>query len=140
MADNLFWLTEAQFERLKPPLPDKVRGVRRADDRKVISGIVHAVKSGCRWADASPEYGLRKTLYNRWRRWAEKGHWVPVFEALAGEGGPPGQAIIDSSAVRARRSASGGKGESARTPSAARAAGGRRRYTRPATAGAARSV
>ena len=31
MADNLFWLTEAQFERLRPHLPDKVRGVPRAD-------------------------------------------------------------------------------------------------------------
>ena len=140
MADNLFWLTEAQFERLRPLLPDKVRGVPRADDRKVISGIVHVLKSGCRWADAPPEYGPRKTLYNRFVRWAEKGYWVSIFEALADEDGPPSQAMIDSSAVRAHRSAAGGKGGSARRRSAARAAGGRRRSTPLATAGAARSA
>ena len=140
MADNLFWLSEAQFERLRPLLPDKVRGVPRSDDRKVISGIVHVLKSGCRWADAPSEYGPRRTLYNRWRRWAEKGHWVRIFEALADEGGPPSQAMIDSSAVRAHRSASGGKGGSRPRRSAARAAGGRRRSTPPATAGAAPSA
>jgi len=43
-----FWLSEAQFERLRPLLPDKVRGVARVDDRRVISGIIHVVKSGGR--------------------------------------------------------------------------------------------
>ena len=140
MAENLFWLSEAQFERLRPLLPDKVRGVPRADDRRVISGIVHVLKSGCRWADAPPEYGPRKTLYNRFVRWAEKGYWVRIFEALADEGGPPSQAMIDSSAVRAHRSASGGKGGSGPKRSAARAVGGPRRSTRPATASAAPSA
>jgi hypothetical protein len=29
-----FWLSEAQFERLRPLLPNKVRGVARVDDRR----------------------------------------------------------------------------------------------------------
>jgi transposase len=115
MSDNLFWLSEGQMEGLRPLLPDKVRGVPRADDRRVISGIVHVLKSGCRWADAPSAYGPKKTLYNRWRRWAEKGsgpsaRLVRIFEALADAGGPPAQVLIDSSAVSAHRSASGGKG------------------------------
>lgn len=140
MADNLFWVTEAQMGRLRPLLPDKVRGVPRADDRKVISGIVHVLKSGCRWADAPPEYGPRKTLYNRWVRWSERGHWVRIFEALADEGGPPSQVMIDSSAVRAHRSAAGGKGGSRPMRSDAAEGDGRPRSTPPATAGAARSA
>lgn len=48
MFDHLFWLTEKQFARLKPLLPNKVRGVPRVDDGRVISGIVHVLKSGCR--------------------------------------------------------------------------------------------
>jgi transposase len=52
MFDHLFWLTEKQFAPLKPLLPNKVRGVPRVDDRRVISGIVHVLKSGCRWVDA----------------------------------------------------------------------------------------
>jgi len=69
------------------------------------------LKSGGRWVDAPPEYGPRKTLYNRFVRWAEKGVWVELFDALAQAGGPPAQVLIDSSAVKAHRSAAGGKGE-----------------------------
>lgn len=79
MFDHLFWLTEKQFARLKPLLPNKVRGVPRVDDRRVISGIVHVLKSGCRWVDAPQEYGPRKTLYNRFVRWAAKGVWRASF-------------------------------------------------------------
>jgi transposase len=139
MSENPFWLSEDQFEKLRPLLPDKVRGVARVDDRRVISGIVHVLKSGCRWADVPSEYGPRKTLYNRWRRWAEKGHWVRIFEALADEGGPPSQALIDSSAVRAHRSAAGAKGGRLIRRSGAAAAAGRPRSTRSRTASAARS-
>ena len=61
MSENLFRLSEVQMERLWPLLPDKVRGVQRSADRRVISGIVHVLKSGCRWADAPADYGPRKT-------------------------------------------------------------------------------
>ena len=53
------------------------------DDRRVISGIVHVLKSGGRWADAPPVYGPRKTLYNRFVRWAAKGVWEDIFHAWA---------------------------------------------------------
>ena len=68
-----FWLSAAQFARLQPLLPNKVRGVPRVDDRRVISGIIHVLQSGCRWRDAPPVYGPPKTLYNRFVRWARKG-------------------------------------------------------------------
>ena len=69
-----FWLSDGQFERLQPLLPNKVRGVARVDDRRVISGIIHVVKSGGRWVDAPACYGPRKTLYNRFVRWAARGY------------------------------------------------------------------
>ena len=139
MSDHLFWLSEDQFARLAPLLPNKVRGVPRVDDRRVISGIIHVLKSGCRWVDAPPEYGPRKTLYNRFVRWAEKGIWQDIFVTLADAGGPPSQTLIDSSAVRAHRSAAGGKGGRRRKASGARGAVGPRRSTRSRTGSAARS-
>ena len=57
MRKNLFWLSDEQWKRIEPHLPTDVRGVERADDRRVISGIVHVLKSGCRWCDCPPEYG-----------------------------------------------------------------------------------
>ena len=57
------------------------------NDRRVISGIVHVLKSGGRWIDAPPEYGPRKTLYNRYVRWAARGVWIDLFHGLAQAGG-----------------------------------------------------
>src|SRR3954451_4371553 len=105
-----FWLSDEQFARIAPLLPTDTRGKPRVDDRRVISGIVHVLKSGGRWVDAPPVYGPRKTLYNRFVRWAAKGVWSNLFERLASAGGPPTQGLIDSSAVKAHRCASGGKG------------------------------
>jgi len=114
MTDHLFWLTDDQFARLEPHLPTDTRGKARVDDRRVISGIVHVLKSGCRWVDAPATYGPRKTLYNRFVRWADKGIWQNIFQALASAGGPPAQVLIDSSAVKAHRCAAGGKGGNGR--------------------------
>lgn len=47
-----FWLSDRQWARLRPLLPNKLQGVPRVDDRRVISGIVHGLQSGCRWKDA----------------------------------------------------------------------------------------
>ncbi len=110
MDRDYFWLKEEQFSRLETLLPTDTRGVPRADDRRVISGIIHVLKSGGRWADAPDVYRPRKALYNRFVRWAAKGVWTDVFHALASAGGPPAELLIDSSAVKAHRCASGAKG------------------------------
>ena len=73
MILHQFWLTDAQFSKIAPHLPSDTRGKARVDDRRVISGIIHVLKSGGRWIDAPPEYGPKKTLYNRYVRWAAKG-------------------------------------------------------------------
>jgi transposase len=125
-----FWLTDEQFSKIARRLLADTRGKARVDDRRVVSGIVHLLKSGGRWIDAPPDYGPRKTLYIRYARWAEKGVWVALFHALAQAGGPPERVLIDPSAAKAHRSANGGKGGSRIKRSAARAAGARRKSTR----------
>ena len=130
MDRDYFWLSERQFARLAPHLPTDTRGKPRVDDRRVISGIVHVLKSGGRWIDAPSVYGPRKTLYNRFVRWAAKGVWVNIFQALAATGGPPAEVLIDSSAVKAHRCAAGGKGGSSPRRSVDRAAGAPRRSMR----------
>src|SRR6187401_1355689 len=105
MNRDCFWLTEYPFSRLAPLLPTDTRGKPRVNDRRVISGIVHVLKSGSRWIDARDISGPDKTLYNRFVRWAAKGVWVDIFDILASAGGPPAQVLIDSSAVKAHRCA-----------------------------------
>lgn len=79
------------------------------DDRRVISGIIQVIVSGCRWSDAPLEYGPRKTLYNRFVRWAMRGIWERVFMELARAGGPPAEALLDSTHIKVHRSASTGR-------------------------------
>ena len=136
---DLYWLGEAQMRRLAPLLPTDTRGKPRVDDRRVISGIVQVLRSGCPWRHAPREYGPPKTLYNRYVRWAIKGVWRRIFETLAAAGGPPAEVMLDATYAKAHRSASGGKGGSARKPSGARVVGERPRSTRRQTKAASRS-
>ena len=112
---------------LKPHLPTDVRGVERVDDRRVISGIVHVLKTGCRWCDCPPEYGPPTTIYNRFVRWARRGIWENLFRELAGNGRSADMQMIDSTHVKAHRSAAGGKGGRKSRPLAARVEGATRR-------------
>lgn len=121
MGRNLFWLSDEQWERIEPHLPTDVRGVERADNRRIISGIVHVLKSGCRWCDCPPEYGPPTTIYNRFVRWARRDIWENLFRELAGHGRSTDTQMIDSTHVKAHRSAAGGKGGSRSRLLAARA-------------------
>ncbi len=127
MRKQLYWLSDVEWKRLKPLLPRGRRGAHRVDDRRVISGIVHMLRSGARWRDCPPEYGPYPTIYNRLNRWSRQGLWFEMFEALTGSTGIIGSVAIDSSHIKAHRSAAGGKGGLSGKPSVARAAGARRK-------------
>ncbi len=129
MRRNLFWLNNEQWRQIEPHLPKDVRGKERVDDRRVISGIVHVIKSGCRWCDCPPEYGPPTTIYNRFVRWAERGIWERLFRELAARGRSQDVQMIDSTHVKAHRSASGAKRGSRRKQLDARAAGATRKST-----------
>jgi len=61
-------LSQSQMRRLLPLFP-RSRGLRRVDDRRVISGIIYVIRHGLQWKDAPRCYGPPKTLYNRFIRW-----------------------------------------------------------------------
>jgi transposase len=138
MADN-FWLSDVQWAAIEPHLPMVHTGPVRKDDRRVISGIIHRFREGCRWRALPDEYGPYTTAFNRFNRWSKRGLWENIFKALVEAGGMPDLGMIDSSAVRAHRSASGAKGGRRARPSAARAAVARRKSTRSSTKKAVRT-
>ena len=49
-------------------LPTNQPGARYVDDRRVLSGIVHVLKSGARWRNCPPLNGPATTVYNRFNR------------------------------------------------------------------------
>jgi transposase len=58
MAKSLFWLSNETQKALSPHLPRGRPGEPRVDDRTVISGILHVLKTGCRWRDVQPAQHL----------------------------------------------------------------------------------
>jgi len=65
------------------------------------------------------------TVYNRFNRWSRQGIWTDIFYALTGTTGMVGTMSIDSTHIKAHRSASGAKGGTSNTRSVARVAGAR---------------
>lgn len=67
MAD-FFWFTDEQWSRIEPLLPRDARGMPRVDDRRVLGDCPCPED----WRSVGRHYGPKKTLYNRFRRWAER--------------------------------------------------------------------
>lgn len=107
---ELFWLSNEQWAVMEPFMPKNQPGPERNDDRQVISGILHVVRTGCRWCDCPAEYGPSTTVYNRFNRWSRRGLWKAMLAALAKAGWTGEANAIDATYVRAHRSAQGGKG------------------------------
>ena len=95
----------------------KKNGRPRPDDRKVINGIFFVLRTGTPWRDLPERYGPYTTVYNRFNRWATRGVWLRIFEALAAKS-PQSLQLIDSSIIRAHQHAAGGKKGARITPSA----------------------
>jgi transposase len=138
--DGVYWVSDEAWAAIEPHLPKNRPGPRRADDRRIISGILYVLRSGCRWRDCPAVYGPRTTVFNRFNRWSIQGVWRRLFEQLAAGGGVPEELAIDSTHVKVHRSARGSKKKGTRSKrSVARAAAARARYTRWPTISAARS-
>jgi transposase len=101
---DLFWLSDGQMRRIEGHFPLS-HGVRRVDDRRVISGIIFVIRNGLRWRDAPTQYGPHKTIYNRFIRWSKLGVFNRIFAELAAKGGKPDRLMIDATHLKAHRTA-----------------------------------
>jgi transposase len=50
-------LSDYEWTAIKPMLPNKPRGVRRVNDRRVLNGIFWVLRSGAPWRDLPERYG-----------------------------------------------------------------------------------
>ncbi len=129
----LFWLSDEAWAAIEPHLPNNQPGARRVDDRRVISGIVHVLKVGCRWCDCPADYGPSTTIYNRFNRWSRRGFWLKLLDALVNVGVVAKSTAIDSTYIKAQRAAFGGKGGARSRRLAVHAVAGRPRSMRSPT-------
>src|SRR5579872_7183505 len=83
MTTRRYELTDFEWSIILPLLPNKPRGVKRADDRKVLNGIYWRLRTGSPWADIPERYGPATTCYNRFIRWRKIGVWDRAFGAVS---------------------------------------------------------
>lgn len=103
---DLPMLSASKMRILRPHFP-KSRGLKRVDDRSVLSGIIYVIRHGLQWKDAPNGYEPHKTLYNRFIRWSRLGVFARTFSALTGKAGLPEELMIDSTHLKAHRTAAG---------------------------------
>ncbi|MFI8100326.1 transposase [Streptomyces sp. NPDC086023] len=112
-------LTDAQWARIEPLLPDRTprRGGRRRDHRQVIDAIAWKYRTESPWMDLPVEFGSRKGACSRLRNWAIDGTWERVFTTLLAQADADEDLSwvvpVDSTVVRAHQHAGGGGGEAA---------------------------
>ena len=70
-------------ERWIPAPPDRRRGGRRrADDRRILEGIIFRLKTGCQWKAIPDQFGSPSTIHRRFQQWAQVGVFHMLFHAM----------------------------------------------------------
>ncbi len=125
-------IADDEYAKIEPLLSGKPGDPgRNADDnRRFINAVLWIARTGAPWEDLPQRYGKHNTVYKRFSRWAKKGRWQTLFEALQE---PDLEWImLDTTVVRAHQHAAGQKKAMPRPrPSDAHEAGSRPRSTPP---------
>ncbi|MGW7048262.1 transposase [Streptomyces avermitilis] len=75
-------LTDLEWELLAPLIPRAAAGRPRVEDRQVVNGLVHKIRTRISWRDLPERYGPWKTVYTRFRRYAIDGSHTRVASTL----------------------------------------------------------
>jgi len=133
-----FELSDAQWERVQGWLPGKAGdpGRRGEDNRLFLDAVLWIVRTGAPWRDLPERFGEWTSVFQRFNRWAKKGVWQRVFDAL--QDPDLEWVMLDATIVRAHIHAAGARKKGAISNSAGRAAASARRFTPPAMDSATR--
>ena len=128
-------ISDADWDRIKdllPGLPGQ-HGKVAKDNRLFVDAVLWIAKTGAPWRDLPERFGNWNSAWRRFDRWAKKGVWQRVFEAL--QDSDLEWLVLDSTVVRAHPCAAGAE----KKPTAA-AANPSKRWAAAAGASAPRST
>jgi transposase len=138
-------ISDDDWERIEHLLPGRPgqHGKVAKDNRLFLDAVLWIAKTGAPWRDLPERFGHWNSVWRRFDRWAKKGVWRRVFDAL--QDPDLEWVILDSTVVRAHHHAAGapknGTAAGARPikPWGGAGAGSRPRSTSPSTPWATRS-
>ena len=115
-------LTDEQWDRIKDVLPGKDGDPGRTgkDNRRFVEAVLWLARTGAPWRDLPCDL-VWNSVWRRFSRWAKRGVWDRILQALADD--PDFEhVIIDATIIRAHQHAAGAKGGFKARPLVARAA------------------
>lgn len=101
-------LTDPEWARLAPVIPEPKTGGRPARDRReIIDAISYVIRTGCPWRLLPHDVPRWQTVYHYHRLWRRDGTWERVHDALRdqvreqqGRQAQPSAGILDSQSVK----------------------------------------
>jgi putative transposase len=105
-----FEITDEQFRRIEhlPPGKPSDPGVTARDNRLFLDAVLWIARTGAPWPDLPERFGTYDTVYQRFNRWAKRGVWARIMEALGGDADLE-HLLLDSTVIRAHQHAAGAK-------------------------------
>ena len=133
-----FELSDEQWLRVEGLLPGKTGdpGQPAKDNRLFLDAVLWIVRTGAPWRDLPERFGDWNSTFVRFNRWAKKGVWLRVFDAL--QDPDLEWVMLDATIIRAHVHAAGASKKAETSSSVDRGAGSVRRSTRCATDSATR--
>ena len=125
-------ISDEDFDRIKDLLPGRhgTPGARAKDNRLFVDAVLWIAKTGAPWRDLPERFGPWDSVWRRFDRWARRGVWQKVFEAL--QDPDLEWLILDSTVIRAHPHAAGAKkGRTARAGSLSKPSDGAGAASRP---------
>jgi transposase len=125
-------IADEQWERIQGLLPGRRGSPGRpaGDNRLFVDAALWIGKTGAPWRDLPERFGDWNNAWRRFDRWAKRGVWQKVFEAL--QDPDLEWLILDSTIVRAHPHAAGAKkSPTAPAGSPSRPSGGAGAASRP---------
>ncbi len=123
MRKERFVISDRSWAIIEPLVPGTVRdsGVTAKNTRLFLEAVLWRVRVGGPWRDLPPGFGQWNSIFRRFRRWAQRGVFQRIFEAVSGD--PDFEyVLIDGTIISAHQKASGAKGGLSIRPSGAQKA------------------
>ena len=101
-------LTDAQWERLAPLLPQaRATQPRVHDRREILNAILYQNRAGCAWRLLPHDFAPWSTVYDYFRQWSRNGTWRRIHQVLCeavrvqeGRNEQPSAAIVDTQSTK----------------------------------------
>ena len=125
-----FELSDEQWKRVKGLLPGRPGSPGRSgdDNRLFLEAVLWIARTGAPWRDLPERFGESNSVFQRFNRWAKKGVWQWVFDAL--QDPDLEWVMLDATIIRAHVHAAGARKNAAIRNSAGRVADSGRRSMR----------